>query len=282
MGVRRARRTADDGPGAVPEHAARFLRDAGPVPWDESRLVAAHVDEPACRILHVVSGLEADTEITTRHARTLGIDRADDVSAFLDVWAAEEAEHAHALGALLAHQTYRAPEPAPASIERRRRLVALLPRQVLGRLPQTGLLYCALGAAAEYVTIAVYDELSGLVDDPAVDDLLRSISRQERRHCAFFLSAARARARAMSSVNGRLTRRVLVEMWDPPGVPSLGLAAWRDAFAPFLADAELRARVLEMDRVVDSIPHLEGLDLMLNFLRDHAPLDARRGVSVSV
>jgi len=256
----------------LPEHAARFLRDAGLVHWDEVACAGARVDPQVSRILHVVAQLEADTAITTQHAHTLGIDRADDIAAFLPQWAAEEAEHARAISVLLQHQTYVPPVAAPPAIARHRRLVARVPRQLFGRLRATGLVYCTLGAAAEYVTVVVYRELVAMVDDQAVEALLHEITHQERRHCAFLLTAARERARAISPVEGHLTRWVLAEMWAPPGVPSLGLDAWRDAFGPFIDDAVLRARVQEMDRIVDTIPHLGDLHLMQQFLEQRAPL----------
>jgi rubrerythrin len=256
----------------LPEHATRFLREAGPVPWNEAACARARVDPQVSRILHVVAQLEADTAITTQHAHTLGIDRGADIAAFLRQWAAEEAEHSRAISLLLQHQTYDPPVPAPPAIERHRRLVARIPRQALGRMRTTGLVYCTLGAAAEYVTVVIYRELVTMIADPAVAALLRAITSQERRHCAFFLTAARERARALSPVEARLTRWVLAEMWAPPGVPSLGLDTWRDAFAPFVEDAALRTRVEEMDRVVDTIPHLAGLHLMQQFLEQCVPL----------
>ena len=101
----------------------------------------------------------------------------------------------------------------------------------------------------------------------------REITRPERRHCAFLLTAARERGGAISSVEARLTRWVLEEMWEPPGVPSLGLDhVARPAFAPFIDDTTLRARVAEMDRIVDAIPHLADLHLMQRFLEQRVPL----------
>ena len=258
----------------APAHAARFLRDAGTVTWDEARLSGARLDPRVSRLLHVVAELEADTSITTRHAHTLGIDRATDVAAFLPQWAAEEAEHARAIRVLLRHQTYDPPRTASPSIQRHRRLVARVPRQMLGRLRATGLVYCTLGAAAEYVTVVVYRELVAMVDDPSVASLLREITRQERRHCAFLLAAARERGSALSPGEARLTRWVLTRMWEPPGVPSLGIDVWRDAFAPLIDDATLRARVEKMDRIVDTIPHLAGMHLMGRFLTERVPLAA--------
>jgi hypothetical protein len=252
----------------LPDHAERFLRDAGLVRWDEGGSASVHVRPDWSRMMHVVAGLEADTAITARCVQTLGLDRADDIAAFAPVWAAEEAAHARSIRALLAHQVYDQPAPAPPSIARKRRLLAGLPRRAAARLRPTGVVYCTLGAAAEYVTVLVYGELRARVGDPSVAGLLAEITRQERRHHAFFFTAARIRATALSPVEVRVTRRVLASMWQPPGVPSLGVSAWRQAFAPLLDDARLRARVLQMDRIVDAIPHLAGLRLMERFLAD--------------
>lgn len=252
-------------------HIERFLRRSGLIDWDGDLLARSHLDPELCRTLHVAALLEQDTEITVRQTRALGLDRVDDVAAFLPVWEAEEAEHARALRWLLSHQRYRPPQPRPAAIPRRRRLVARVPASALGRLPSTGLVYCALGAAAEYLTILTYTEVTREVDDPAVGALLQDITRQEGRHFAFFLAAARARADAISPMSGRLARRALVAVWEPVGVPSLGVDAWTAQFGRLLGNARFRARIEGMDRVVDSIPHLDGLHLMETFLRERVP-----------
>jgi hypothetical protein len=258
---------------ALPEHATRFLRGAGLVRWDAAELRTGRIGAGWCRMLHAVAQLEADTAITVEHAHTLGLDRHRDLAAFLPVWAAEEAEHARALRALLGRERYEVPPAPPAAIARTRHLTARIPRRPLGRWRPTGVVFGALGAAAEYVTVVVYQALAAQVGDPGVSSLLRDITRQERRHCAFFLAAARTRAPAMSRFEVRATRRVLTSMWAPPGVPSLGLPVWLDTFAPLLGDPALRARVRGMDRIVDSVPGLDGLHLMDGFLAQHLPPD---------
>jgi hypothetical protein len=115
-----------------------------------------------------------------------------------------------------------------------------------------------------------YTELAKLVEQPAVVSLLRAITRQERGHFAFFLAAARARAETMSRFNGLRARRILGSVWEPVGVPSLGIPLWRTIFAPLVRNADFCARLEGMDRVVDTIPHLEGLNLMRTFLQDCA------------
>jgi hypothetical protein len=254
---------------ARPAYVESYLRRSGPIAWDPNVLSRSQVEPAPSRMLHVVAQLEADTAISARQGRSLGIDRASDVAAFLPSWEQEEAEHARAIRFLLSHQSYAPPLPGPATISRRRRVIARLPAGVLRRAPQPALVYLTLGAAAEYVTIVVYSELARVVEDPAVAHLLRDIARQEGRHFAFFLAAARARAEKMSTTNTRVARRMLSAVWEPPGVPSIGLSAWRTAFDPLLRNDAVCARVATMDRIVDTIPPFADLGLMRGFLHNH-------------
>lgn len=250
------------------DHVARFRAHAGPIAWDAEALAQARLAPGLARILHVAALLEEDTAITTRQGSSLGIDRVDDLAVFLPQWALEEAEHGRALRALLAHRAYEPPACRPASVPHRRRLLARVPLHLLGHVPSVPFVFCVLGAAAEYVATSLYAELAGRAEASEVEQLLRSIARQEARHFAFFLAAARLRGEAMSEWEGRASRRVLGAVWEPIGVPTLGRAAWLEVFAAWLDDEHLRHRLEMMDRVVDSVPHLAGMRLMGTFLGD--------------
>ena len=258
---------------SAPGYLAKYLRYSGLIEWDGKALSACQLDQDLCQLLHTVAVLEDDTALSASQARSLGIDRSADIGAFLPVWEREEAEHAQALRFLLSTQTYEVPPSPPKGNLLRRRLVSLLPTTALHRVAPTELVYCALGAAGEYATIVSYTELAKTIDQPAVASLLRSITRQEGRHFAFFFAAAQARAESMSALSGRAARRVLESIWQPVGVPSLGLTVWRKIFAQLLANEEFRARVEGTDRVIDMIPHLGDLNLMRDFLRNHAPVE---------
>ncbi len=256
----------------APRYTASYLARAGAIAWDRDALSSCVLDRELCSILHTVALLEEDTAVSARQARSLGFVRSADVSAFLPMWEREEAEHGRALRFLLERQSYAQPKPAPRRTSLRRRGIALVPVTACRRFPQTELVYCAMGAAAEYVTIVAYTELAKMTDEPRVVSLLRAITRQEGRHFSFFLSAARVRAAKLSKRNGLIARRVFDALWEPPGVPSIGLAAWRSVFARFLVNEHFRERVQVMDRVVDTIPHFDGMHLMRTFLLDDAAI----------
>jgi rubrerythrin len=253
------------------QHLEWFERDAGPIDWDPGELARCALDAEVATVLHVAVVLEEDTAISSRQARAFGLDHDADLASFLAAWEQEEAEHARALAHLLAHQPHIPPALRPALAPARRRGVARVPLSAARRLPATGVAFCALGAAAEYLALVVYTELAKRSGSPTVEALLRSIIRQEGRHLAFFKAAAGERAASMSDLQGRLARRIVRTVWAPIGIPSLGEDHWRAALGPLVDDPAVRARVERMDRVLDSIPHLGGMDLMAGFLSRSRP-----------
>jgi hypothetical protein len=252
----------------LPVHALRFLRQSELIDWDTRVVQTCQLTRDVAHILHAAALIEQDTAITARQARSLGIDSSADIGAFLSAWEREEAEHSRALHYLSENQAYTMPASRLGSIPPRRRLLAKLPAGPLRWLPQTEFVYCALGAAGEYVALVSYTEVQKLIDDAVAVALLREIIRQEGRHLAFFMDAARVRAVNLSTLSGHTARYAFKALWEPVGVPSLGIEAWRDVFAPLLKRESFRKRLTVMDRVIDTIPPLHGLGLMTNFLAD--------------
>jgi hypothetical protein len=253
------------------EYVERFEREAGPIGWDPAALETCVLAPDVTRVLHVAVVLEEDTAISARQARAFGLDHDADLASFLATWEQEEAEHARALAYLLVHQPHHPPALRPALAPARRRGVAQVPLTAARRLPATGIAFCALGAAAEYVALVVYTELAKRSGSPTAEALLRAIIRQEGRHLAFFRSAAIRRAEQMSDRQGRLARRIVRAVWEPIGIPSLGEDRWHAALGPLVDDPTVRARVERMDRVLDAVPHLGGMDLMARFLSRPSP-----------
>ena len=253
-------------PPLTERHVIRFRAQAGPIAWSPDELRRCALDPEMGRILHVAVLWEDDTSITARQGRSLGVDRAADIAEFLPLWRTEEADHARALHCLLEGRDHEAPAAATAAIARRRLVVARVPVRAMARLPQTAFVFCVLGAAAEYLATTIYAALAKEAEAAVLQRLLRSIARQEARHFAFFQAAARIRGERMGAVNGAVARRMTASVWTPIGVPTLGRDRWFETFAALLDDEHLRNRLLMMDRVIDSIPHLTDLHLMRRFL----------------
>jgi hypothetical protein len=250
----------------VAPYVSRFLSASGVIPWEPDAVAGCRLDASTAMALQIAAVLEEDTAISAAHARSLGLDRAADMGAFLPRWEVEEAEHGGILRALVAATAM--PDIRSKAIVAHRRRVAALPLRGLGRFPATGLVYCTLGAAAEHLAITSYTALVARSEHPTVVSSLRAIIRQEGSHLAFFAAAARARGEAMSSAQGRLARRALIRLWQPIGVSSLGWEVWCTRNREWVDDERLRARAARMDALIDTIPHLAGLRLMDRFLHD--------------
>jgi hypothetical protein len=268
--------------GTEVDYVDRFRFRAGLISWNAADFATCSLDPGFVQILHVAALLEEDTVITVRQGSSLGLHRSADLAEFLPQWELEEAEHGRALRFLLDHQDYEPPERRRKSLALRRRVVARIPARALVRLPETSFLFCVLGAAAEYVATVIYAELAKQSDSIPAEHLLRAIARQEARHFAFFLAAARLRGNRITTLNGHVARRVLRSIWEPIGVPTLGVSVWHDMFADWLEDARFRDRMVMMDRIVDSIPHLEGVGLMSGFLEELSDAVEVRGITSTV
>ncbi len=252
------------------DYLERFEARAGLITWDVEALGRIDVAPDFARILHAASLLEDDTALTVLQCNSFGFDRLEDLAPFLPQWQAEEAEHARALRTVVGHQTPAAAAGQPGRKRSVDHLIARVPARFIGRRSPAPFVFCALGATAEYLATALYSELANRATAPVLTRLLRSIARQEARHLAFFLAAARVRGQEMSSFDGRLSRGVLGAIWAPIGVPTLGREAWLELFAGWLDDDHLRKRLEKMDRVLDSIPQLAGMELMGTFLGEVA------------
>ena len=252
----------------MPAYASRYLAGSGAIVWDRNAAEACRLDATTTATLQVAAILEEDTAISAAHARSFGLDRAPDLDAFLRVWEPEEAEHGRILRALAGATAGTSRDPRPKTIAKRRRRIAAVSIRCLGRASATGLVYCTLGAAAEYLAVISYTALTAQIQDTTAGSLLRAITHQEGRHLAFFLAAARARGTAISPMQARLARRALLRLWEPIGVSSLGSTAWRALNGHWLDNDSFRARAARMDAMVNTIPGLTGLALMGNFLRE--------------
>jgi hypothetical protein len=117
------------------------------------------------------------------------------------------------------------------------------------------------GAINEWTTQAGYARLAKLADHPVLSDLLRRIMKQEGRHIDFYVSQAKDRL-SDSRAAQRLTRWALRRFWAP-----VGSGVMPDEEVTFLSTylfggCEGRVMVERIDRRVDRLPGLEGLDLM--------------------
>ena len=117
------------------------------------------------------------------------------------------------------------------------------------------------GAVNEWTTQAAYARLAKLAGHPTLSELLRRIMKQEGRHIDFYAAQARSRL-ADSRAAQRLTRWALAHFWAP-----VGSGVVPDQEVAFLStylfgDPDGVAMADRIDRRVDRLPGLEGLNLL--------------------
>ncbi len=186
------------------------------------------------------------------------------ISAFLEVWQAEEAEHSAAIGRFLEHYGEQrgveipAVPPSPTPVVPRHERVLMRIGGTVGRLVAAA--HMTWGAANELLTMNGYRMLADQVDHPMLADLLRRIAAQESRHYSFYLLQAEWRL-----ADSRLARTVIPRImdggWTPVGVGDGYKTSeeFQRVLAVLNARPESERIIDRMDRRFARLPGLERL-----------------------
>lgn len=256
---------------SAPNYLANFERRSAPVMWSADLLRVADVPKSCIAPLLAAAHAEGDIRKEIAKARAAGLLRDPTLARFFDLWVLEEDEHAKAFAFLADshgwHELDLTNRHSPT--DRLRYRLAPIGLRLSALAPGTAQVFLAIGAAAESVTRTLYRSMARVATDEALSDLLMRIARQEARHQAFFVAAARDQP-APSPRQRAAIRALLVRGWHPVGMDRLGRATWLQVFGPFIAEPQVRDEMAMMDRVLDSVPALEGLDLMARFLESSA------------
>lgn len=248
---------------------AYYLSSWQRLDWDPDRLAGAVIEPELEEMVAAAAFVESHSFEEGRKARLLGLTRNEDVRQFMEVWLAEESEHGRALGYLA---RARGAYPSPFSGGGRgpvHRAAAASGLFLSRGSPLAASAALGVGAAAEYMTRAMYRVIADRSMDTAVKDLFRDLASQEGRHLGFFLSAAKASHRDVGSGQLRVTRSALRRIWKPVGVDRLGIRRWLVVFGPLFHDPVFADQMSRMDEVLDRIPVFRGLRLMSGFRAAH-------------
>ncbi len=188
-----------------------------------------------------------------------------EITSFLTMWSFEEHWHGEALARVLEVHG----EPGGTA-----RVTAM--RQRLGwKLTASPVLWMAFSAATkhflavhmtfgainEWTTQGGYSRLIARADHPVLTDLLRRIMKQEGRHIDYYRTQAHDRL-AVSGAARRTTRFMVRKLWEPVGAQVMPLPETRHLVDHLFGDAGGRVVADRIDRRVDALPGLAGLDLM--------------------
>ena len=117
------------------------------------------------------------------------------------------------------------------------------------------------GAVNEWAAQAAYARLAQRADHPLLSRLLPSLMRQEGKHVDFYASEA-SRRLADDRRAPRLTRAALDRFWTPVGSDVMPPAEVRFMNRHLFGGPVGQAMAERIDRRIDRLPGLDGLDLM--------------------
>jgi rubrerythrin len=183
---------------------------------------------------------------------------------FLDVWQAEEAAHARAIGRFLDEYAAarglevapRQPSPSPRVPWHERALAHV--GGPVGTLVAAA--HMSWGAANELLTMQGYRILADQCGHPMLAELLRRIAAQEARHYSFYLLQAEWRL-AASRLARRVIPRIMDGSWTPVGVGEgyKTSAEFQRVLAVLTATPESQRIIHRMDRRFAALPGFDRL-----------------------
>src|SRR3954467_3596043 len=232
--------------------------------------------------LHYMMDIETHTVIYLRDLLATRAAADPQITAFLSCWVYEELWHGEAFSDFLRAYGLEVPTepklpdgstPMPTRAKRTQRLreelgvghqLSLLPTMLGSMLFRDFIaLHMTWGAINELTTLTGYHALIRRSDHPVLNEMLKSVIQEERRHFAFYRAQGKARLGRAPRRTRRVVRWVFENFWTPVGA---GVKSQEegDSLTLYLFgyDDEGREMLREIDRTVSDIPGLEGLTLV--------------------
>jgi hypothetical protein len=237
--------------------------------WDDLDLgsfVSRPLDALALRCIRYMHDVEFHTVCYLRDLLLTPAHANARVTAFLNMWVYQEYWHGEALAAVLAAHGESHGEERVSAVRKRlgtgdkvRPLLMALGGW-LGGTDFTAV-HMTWGAVNEWTTQAGYAQLSRRAGHPVLAALLKRIMRQEGRHIDFYASEAEDRL-STSLRAQRLTRLALRRFWAPVGSGVMAVEEVGFLADYLMGDEAGRATVRRIDRQIDRLPGLKGLNLV--------------------
>ncbi|MBP8806665.1 MAG: hypothetical protein KBG48_23355 [Kofleriaceae bacterium] len=244
--------------------------------WDAAR--AAGLTEREVKNLQFFADIESQTVFYMLEVVKLEVARDPDLLTFLTMWNYEEYFHSHAISRLLRECGCEVPPPMSRATNLRSRarlrarLEDLVQMTLAKAMPRSFVaLWMAWGAAQELLTCQAYEHLGRDTANPVLRELARRINKQERRHFAYYFTAARERLDGQP-VAQRLVRTIFDRNWNPVGSGVKSPAEHAEMIARIFPGQELFAVMDHIDERMGTLPGLEGLDCCRRWASGVQPL----------
>lgn len=238
------------------------------IDWATARSVG--LTEAERYILTYMADIEAQTIMYLRDLLKTEAAFESDVVAFLSMWNYEEYFHGRLLERLLRECGGDLGQDRVAEVRRHASFsekLESLAANILSWIfrPEFPALYTAWGAVQELTTLRGYEQLARTTQNPALKSICDRIAKQERRHFAWYFNNAKWRL-GRSSRAQRLTKFLLHRFWTPVGAGVKSPAEVARLLFDLFPAAAADEMALEIDGKISTLPGLDGLKIMSNYL----------------
>ena len=241
----------------------------GRLQWDDLDLgvfAQRPLDAGSLRCLRYMHDVEFHTVCYLRDLLLTPAHADPTVTTFLSFWVFEEYWHGEALAAVLDSHGEESGATRVAALRHRLgwkdkvRPMFMTAGGWLAGADFTAV-HMTWGAVHEWTTQAGYARLARQANHPVLTELLTRIMRQEGRHIDFYATQARDRLSASRRAR-QLTRTALSRFWHPVGAGVMPPEETRFLATHLFAGEEGRTMARRIDRRIDRLPGLEGMDLL--------------------
>jgi len=227
------------------------------------------LDDATLRCLRYMHDVESHTVCYLRDLLVTRAHRDPEMTTFLTFWNYEEYWHGEAIARVLAmHDEHAGPAriaPMRTRISRKEAIAPLTSMAMSAAIKDFGAVHMTWGAINEWTTQAGYSRLAQKANHPILSDLLKRIMRQEGRHIDFYATQARKRLDASKAAR-RITRLALTRFWRPVGSGVMPASETRFLIRHLFDGETGRAMAERIDRRIDNLPGLDGLNLITGSL----------------
>jgi hypothetical protein len=226
------------------------------------------LDSRTLRCLRYMHDVELHTVCYLRDLLLTPAHHDPEITTFLTFWNFEEYWHGEAIGRVLQAHGEVAGDVRVAHVRERlgwrdrvRPALTTLSSATVGRAYIA--VHMTWGVINEWSTQAGYARLAAQARHPLLSELLGRIMKQEGRHIDFYGSEA-AKRLAESTKAQKVTRFALKHFWAPVGAGVMPKAECEFLIDHLFSGDDGRVMAERIDRRIDRLPGLAGLDLVTN------------------